>query len=277
MAAQSTRKAPKVVRNRSLFTKFGRIHFIPKSNTQSIRSERGEGPTPSVLVKRSMSRKRYALVFAIGLIVANGYTFWPLFAYPGLTSCPAIFGFLDFEVGGAAQVVGAPLYSQMQLVIHPGSMAYERAVYRSEINNLTQLFQNYPPPGSNPVTQDLYRIDGFSGSENDVSANQTGVTITFENITFESIHVAKILYNIEVSNSANYASYEIGRAPCWTGLVLTVGYQPYAGPLPYGQIQLIAIIINNVVAIIGSTMACIALRFYWTLSRGRFKQHIPSP
>jgi hypothetical protein len=219
-------------------------------------------------------------VFAIVLIIANGYTFWPMFAYPDVTSCPLILAgtFLGFDVGGAAQVVGPPLYSEMQLVVHPGSTAYKTTVYRS-YNNLTGLSQDYPPYRGSPVTQDLYRIDGFTGMENDVAANQTGVTITFQNMTFEYSapppppypppYVAKILYKIDVSNSANAASYEIGRAPCLTGLVLTVGYLPYTGPLWIGQIQPIAIIINNVVAIIGSTIACIALRFYLTRSKTR--------
>ncbi len=64
--------------------------------------------------------KRYALVFGIGLIVANGYTFWPAFAYANTSiNCPAIFGVLSYDVNGAAQVVAAPLYSEMQLVVPP--------------------------------------------------------------------------------------------------------------------------------------------------------------
>ena len=209
--------------------------------------------------------KRYALVFGFVLVVANCYAFWPAVAYAnGTIGCPLIFGVLSYDVKEAAQVVGPPLYSQMQLVMHPGSTAYETAIYRSDNNNLTQLFQFYSQPGRNPVTQDLYQVDGFSGLENVVAANRTGVTIRFQNITFEGIHVARILYTLDVTSSANEASYELGEAPCWTGLVLTVGYQPYSGPLPYGQIQLIAIIINNIVALISSTIACAGLTFYWS-------------
>jgi len=205
--------------------------------------------------------KRYALVFGIGLIVANGYTFWPALAYANTwTSCPAIFGILSYDVKGAAQVVGSPLYSEMQLVMHPGSTAFETAIYQSDANNLTRLFQVYPTVGS--VTQDLHQIDGFDGLTNPVPANQAGVTITFENKTFESIHVANLLYSIRVDNSSTDASYEIGGGPCWTGLVLTVGSFPYSGPLPIGRIQAIAVIINDGAAVIASTIACIALRLH---------------
>lgn len=217
--------------------------------------------------------KRYAFVFGLALIIANAYTFWPAFAYANTSiSCPSIFGNLSYDVKGATQVVGAPLYSEMQLVMRPGSTAYETATYQSDLNNLTQLFQyDYPINGSNfhrqgwnPVTQYLDQIDGFDGLTNQVVANETGVTITFQNITFEGIHVAKILYKITVSSSAEDASYELGAAPCWTGLVLTVGYMSYFGPLPLGDIQQISIIINNAVALIGSTIICIVLRFYWS-------------
>ncbi len=207
--------------------------------------------------------KRYALVFGIGLIVANGYSVWPALVYGNtLIHCPAIFAVLSYDVKGAAQVVGAPLYSEMQLVMQSGSTAFETAIYRSDANNLTRLFQDYPIVGS--ATQELRQIDGLDGSTSPVPANQAGVTITFENKTFESIHVADLLYSIRVDSSATDASYEIGGAPCWTGLVLTVGSLPYSGPLPLGRIQPIAVIINNAAALIASTIACIALRFYWS-------------
>ena len=209
--------------------------------------------------------KRYALVFGIGLIVANAYTFWPTLAYGNsLIGCTLVIGTLSYDVKGATQVVGAPLYSEMQLVMHPGSTAFETAVYRSDNNNLTRQFQDFPAIGSNPVVQELYQIDGSDGLIHPVLANETGVTVTFQNKTFEGIHVADLLYSISVDSSATDASYEIGGAPCWTGLVLTVGSLPYSGPLPFGRIQPIAVIINNAAALIASTIACIALRFYWS-------------
>ena len=215
------------------------------------------------MVKRQVFGKRYALVFGIVLIIANGYTFWPALAYGNsLISCTLIFGILSYDVKGAVQVVGAPLYSEMQLVMQSGSIANETAIYRSDNNNLTQLFQDYPT--SNSVTQYLNKIDGFSGLINPVPASETGVTITLQNKTFDGIHVAYLLYSIRADSSATGASYEIGRAPCWTGLVLTIGSQPYSGPLPFGRVQPIAVIINNVAALIVSTIACIALRFYWS-------------
>jgi hypothetical protein len=143
------------------------------------------------------------------------------------------------------------------------------AIYRSDTNNLTQQFQDYPAIGSNPVAQVLYRIDGFDGLTSPVLANEAGVTITFQNKTFEGIHVADLLYGISVDSSATDASYEIGRTPCWTGLVLTVGSLPYSGPVPFGRIQPIAIIISNTAALIVSTIACIALRFYWSRPKAR--------
>src|SRR5260370_36848755 len=106
--------------------------------------------------------KRYALVFGIGLLIAKGYTVWPVLAYANIwISCPAIFGILSYDVKGPVQVVAAPLYSEMQLVIHYGSTAFETAIYRSDAINLARLFQDYPTVGS--VTQDLHQIDGFDG------------------------------------------------------------------------------------------------------------------
>jgi hypothetical protein len=227
--------------------------------------------------------KRYAFVFAAALIVANAYTFWPAFAYANTAiNCPGIFGNLSYNVEGAAKVVGAPLYSEMQLVMQPGSTSYETAVYQSANNNLTQLFQyDYPVNGSdftragwNPVTQYLDQINGFDGLTNQVMANATGVTITFQNITFEGIHVAKILYKITASSSAVDGSYEIGGAPCWTGLVLTVGYLPYFGPLAFGDIQQVGIIINNSIAVIGSTILCLVLKFYWSRQKTRLSKNV---
>ena len=213
-------------------------------------------------------------MFGIGLIIANSYTFWPAFAYANtLIHCPAIFGNLSYDVKGAAQVVGAPLYSQMQLVVHPGSTAFETAIYRSDSNNLTRLFQDYPTVGS--VTQDLSQINGFDGLTNPVPANERGVTITIQDKTFEGIHVANLLYGISVDGSATDASYEIGGAPCSTGLVLTVGSLPYSGPLPFGQIQLIGVIINNATALIASTIACLTLRVYLSRSKTSSSKNQP--
>src|SRR5207244_1352905 len=162
--------------------------------------------SPSDLVKRSMLWKRYALAFGIVMTIVNGFTFWPTFAYPnGTIGCTLIFGILSYDVKGAAQVVGAPLYSQMQLVVHPGSTAFETAIYRSDSNNLTRLFQDYPTVGS--VTQDLSQINGFDGLTNPVPANERGVTITIQDKTFEGIHVANLLYGISVDGSATEASY----------------------------------------------------------------------
>jgi len=220
--------------------------------------------------------KRYALVFGIGLIVANGYSVWPALVYGNtLIHCPAIFAVLSYDVKGAVQVVAAPLYSEMQLVMHPGSTAFETAIYRSDANNLTRLFQDYPIVGS--VTQGLHQFDGFGGVTSPVPANQAGVTISFENETFESIHVAYLLYGIRVDSSATDASYEIGGAPCWTGLVLTVGSLPYSGPLPFGRIQPIAVIINNGAALVASTIACIALRSYWSRPKTSSTKNSASP
>ena len=216
--------------------------------------------------------KRYVAVFGIGLIIANSYAFWPAFAYANTGfNCAVILGPVWFEVSGAAQVVGPPFYSEMQLVMHQGSTAYETKSYRSDNNNLTRLFENYPPPGSNPVSQYLYQIDGFTGLEyqNQVEANQTGVTITFQNITFQGIHVAKILSRIDVSNSAKDASYELGGPPCQPGLLLTVGSIPYAGPLAYEPAQLITVIISDAVALIGSTIACFPLTLHWNRHKAK--------
>jgi len=161
------------------------------------------------------------------------------------------------------------------MVMQQGSTAYETKSYRSDSNNLTRVFENYPPPGSNPVTQYLYQIDGFTGLEyqSSAAANRTGVTITFQNITFQGIHAAKILSRIDVSHSAKDASYELGTPPCGAGLLLTVGPLPYAGPLAYEPVQLITVMISNVIALIGSTIACFRLTLYWNRPKARLDKN----
>ena len=221
-----------------------------------------------------MYKRRYALIFAISLLLANAYTFWPAIAYGNTPIyCPAYIADLSFSITGAAQVVGPPLYSQKQFVMSPGSVAYETETYNSTQlgNNLTGFFQS-SHQSSNPVTQYLWQINAFSGQFISIPANQTGVTITFQNLTFQGIHVAKFLYKIVVSRSAESASYMLVFPCAGPGLVLTVGSIPYAGPLAYGEIQLSAIIINNAIALVGATIISIILRFYWQPRARRLEQ-----
>src|SRR5207245_9415415 len=96
----------------------------------------------------------------------------------------------------------------MHLVVHPGSTAFETAIYRSDSNNLTRLFQDYPTVGS--VTQDLSQINGFDGLTNPVPANERGVTITIQDKTFEGIHVASLFYGTSVGGAAKVAGCEVG-------------------------------------------------------------------
>ncbi|MCL5068774.1 MAG: hypothetical protein M1368_10545, partial [Thaumarchaeota archaeon] len=205
-----------------------------------------------------MKRKTYALIYVLALLIANVYTFWPAVAYGNeMISCPAIIADLSYRVTGANLAVGPPLYSASQYLLHPGSVAYELEIYNSTSlgNNLTSFFRNtYPYNGStpnpswNPAIQYLSLINGFSGLLDSVTSNQTGVSITFQNITFQGIHVAEILYKIEVSKNAPSASYAFWLV-CTPGFVLTVGSLPYSGPLPFGRIQGIAVIINNAIAL----------------------------
>lgn len=59
------------------------------------------------------------MVFGFSLIIANGYTFWPALEYANASfNCPAILGPVYYQVEGV-QVVGAPLYGQMQIVMPP--------------------------------------------------------------------------------------------------------------------------------------------------------------
>ena len=49
---------------------------------------------------------------------------------------------------------------------------------------------------------------------------------------------------------------------------MTVGSISYIGPLTYGELQEIGIIVNNVVAIIAATVISIVLSFYWRRNEG---------
>jgi hypothetical protein len=217
-----------------------------------------------------MGRKtRYTLVFALALIVANVYTFWPAFEYGNqIIPCPSIFASKSFEIVGPTQLFGRPLFSEEQFVMAPGTTAYEIETYNSSEtrNNLTSILQN--PSGTNPSPNYLYQLDSFSGQVSQTPINQTGIVITFQNMTFQGIYFAKLVYKISVSSSANSASYELSFPICGdTGLIMTVGSLLYAGPLDYGEIQLAGIIINNAVALVAAALICVFLRFYW--SRGK--------
>ena len=217
-----------------------------------------------------MYAKRYAVIFAISLLVANGYTFWPAIVYWNTpTSCPAYIADISFSITGSTQIVGPPLYSQMQFLVKPGSTAYETETYNATRfgNNLTAYFasDHFTPY---TVSQYLWMINPFSGQINPVPFNQTGITITLQNLTFQGIHVAKFLYKIAVSGSAEHASYMLAIPCVGPGLVLTVGSIPYIGPLAYGEVQEIGIIVNNVVAFIAAAVISIALSFYWHRKAG---------
>ena len=206
-----------------------------------------------------MYAKRYAAIFAVCLLFANVYTFWPAFAYGNTAiNCPSIFGQLSINVSGGKEIVGSPLYSETQVVTQPNSILYATFTYSSEPNNLSQLLK---PPFNPP----LWRINPFSGVYNGVPTAASGVSVSFQNITFQGEHVARVLYQINVSKSAS-GTYELGEWPCWTGILLTVGYFPYFGPIPYGVVQLMGIIIDNIIALLVAVLACVMLRFYWQKS-----------
>ena len=212
-----------------------------------------------------MYGKRYALIFAISLLVANVYTFWPAIAYGNTPHhCPAYIADLSFHVSGDAQVVGPPAYSEMQIVMKPGGVAYETDLYNStELgNNMTAFFKASEFQQDSPMRY-LWQLDPLSGEFYSVTASQTGVSITFQNLAFQGIHIARILWKIAVSNTASPASYMLVFPCVGPGLVLTVGSIPYSGPLPYGSVQLVGIIINNSIALAAAAVFSVIMRFYW--------------
>lgn len=214
-----------------------------------------------------MSRKsRYAMVFVVAILLANVYTFWPALVYGNPTiECPAIFASVSYQITGSSLVVGPPLYSYEQFLLSQGSIAYEAVSYNStnDHNNLTRTL-NFPPSSSPDSFFHLYQLDPLSGGEQGIPMNQTGVTIAYQNITFQGIYFAKVVYKISVSSSARSASYELGSSICGgTGLIMTIGSIPYGGPLDYGQIQLADILINNAIAVIVASGVCVFLRYYW--------------
>lgn len=216
-----------------------------------------------------MYAKRYCVVFALCLLGVNLYTIYPIFEVGfGPISCPAYVADLSYQVNGSASVVGSPLYSETQILMKPGSVAYETDVYNSLGfgNNLTSFFISAQFERQ-PVTQYLYELDFFSGETNIVAANQTGITMTFQNVTFEGIYVAKILWKIVISNSANPASYILNFPCVGPGLVLTIGSIPYIGPLPYGSIQLAGLILNNTIGLATAAIICMSLKYYWVTRR----------
>jgi hypothetical protein len=218
-----------------------------------------------------MRPRSYAVIYLLVLLVANLYTFIPgIESENAVYHCPSIFGQLSYEISGAAEVVGPPLFAEEQLIVRPGATAYETMVFKSDLNNLTSLLgSSYPvngssftPSGWNPVTQSLQQISIFGWASGFVSAKVAGVAITFQNITFQGIHVADVLYKISANESAELATYDIGYGLCWTGLILTVGYLPFVEALDYGIVQPIGIIVNNAIALIFATIISLAMKTY---------------
>jgi hypothetical protein len=191
--------------------------------------------------------------------------FWPAIAHGNTPlGCPGYVADLSFHVSGDAQVVGPPLFSEMQIVMKSGSVAYETDLYNSTGlgNNMTAYFGSDKFQQNSPM-QYLWQLDPLGGEFNQVNANQTGVNITFQNLTFQGIHIARILWEITVSNSASSASYLLAFPCVGPGLVLTIGSIPYGGPLPYGSVQLLGIIVNNSIALVAAAVLSAVMRFHW--------------
>ena len=214
-----------------------------------------------------MSRsKTYAFVFILSLLVANIYTFSPAFEYANRPiMCPAIFwNSQSMEATEFAQDLGAPLYSVQQALMKQGTSAYLIESYDSTGmgNNLTRLLKGYYQD-SFTFLEKLNALNG--GQTSQVPANETGVSIVIENVTFPSIYHAKLVYRITVQANASAASYLLDYPACGNpGFVLTVGAIPYIGPLPYGIVQPIEVLVNNAIALVVATVASLLLARYWS-------------
>jgi hypothetical protein len=208
-----------------------------------------------------MNLKRYALIYLVSLVVANTYAFWPAGAYGNeAVNCPAIIASFSFQVVGASQSVGPPLYSADQFLFQPGSSGYELGTYNSTNfgNNLTAMFES----GFNPLALSIGKINDYSGELNYESSKQTGLTIAFQNMTLEGSFVVKIRLKITVTSDAPTARFAVGTV-CTAGYILTVGSIPYFGPLPHGSVQPLSIILSNSIALIGATAVSILVPIFY--------------
>lgn len=219
----------------------------------------------------------YVLIFVLAFLAAAGFYIWPVFAFSGAHSCPAVLADLSFQISGSNpiasgfggpgyhhEVVGQPLFSQTQLVLQPSYVAYITYVYDSTMlgNNMTEPLSGF---GSPPYTVAfLYRIDPWTGQFEEVAANQTGVSFTLLGTYFsQSDTIARQIWEVSISKSAEPASYALA-IPCGTpGLVLTVGSLPYWGPIQWSSPQLSDFLVNVAVALVGATAISVALRWYW--------------
>ncbi len=217
----------------------------------------GLGPSSAASARH---RNVYGLVFALAFVLALSVYAWPAFAYAGFHSCPAITGELSFTISGYWQLVGPPLFSEEQILVPPGSITYVTYIYTGYgDNNLTAWFSQ-ENLSSQPWSPE--RVDPFTGWTDRTAMNSSGVTETFQNITYQGTHIAMLLYRFDITKSAGPATYMLAGV-CETGLLLTVGYLPYGGPLPYGETQPVGLFFNFATSLAGALPIAVALHFYY--------------
>jgi hypothetical protein len=92
--------------------------------------------------------------------------------------------------------VGRPLYAEEQILMSLGSAAYQTYVYDSTIihNNLTETLHG--PPPLTEISGNHQELNFFSGQVTSLPINQTGITITFQNMTLQGDYLARMIYEI---------------------------------------------------------------------------------
>ncbi len=245
-----------------------------------VQTSNGDTPQEShiklSLLASPRRKKIYALTVIAGLMLATSLYLAPSIVYGGLHSCYVAPGNLSYQISNYNELVGPPLFSQNyeQFLLTPGQTAFVTYVWNATTygNNLTDFFTRGPRPGGFNYTS-MERVNGFTGWGEYLTPNQTGVSIIFLNLTFQGTHIAKFFYKISVNNSAPSGTYYLyGGLGCALGLLLTVGFLPYWGPLIYGEIQPMAYLSNVAISLIGSSLLITALHLHYSENK-KNKEH----
>ena len=232
------------------------IHLI-LTETRSAVSEIIRDEVGMIEKSNRGNASRYFLIFFVFSLAAVSYWAWPGFAYSGPHSCPADIANLSFQVYGSSKILGPPLFSEEQVLLTTPSTVYIVFLYNSPGNNLTQLFSEPHELGTSNV---LWIPNPFTGEVEWVTNNSTGTSVSYVNVTYQGIHSARVLYKIQANGSAQGYTYLLA-IPCITpGLLVTIGSIPYWGPLPFGELQLFALLIDLGVSFVFAAIVCLVLR-----------------
>jgi hypothetical protein len=189
------------------------------------------------------------ITFVASIIFLSAFTFDWFFGWPSIGTSGQFcantgasnYSFQD-EAGFLTVVYrhgGKP--TVYDFVVRPGSQAHFTITYdygSPELNAAYRIQKSYNYTlnyifGS-AVLSTVSKLDD-GGILSSVPLNKTGIDVYPSNITALSASIIKVTYMMNTSASAG-GTYVLGLFSTCPGEMLTVGYIPYMGPLPWGTL-----------------------------------------